>query len=131
MLIVVSTEVNYFSRLVGRSRECFMSLRISVMCSSHHSTVREGGHAIAVLARKARAPTSATVLRIWWFLHDWARFHTVGSVSNWLDDNNFNHFKHSPGNSSNFNPIENVQAILKYRLRGRHATSSEAYYCSQ
>ena len=58
-----------------------------------------------------------------WFMHDGARLHTARIVSNWLDDNNFNHFKPWPGNSPDLNPIENLWATMKQRLRGRDTST--------
>ena len=108
MLVVVSTEVNYFSRLVVGSREYWVGPSNIADRPSHPSTVRDGRCVIALLARKSRAPRSARVCYTWWFLHDWTRSHTARSVSNWLDDNNFNHFKPCLGNYSDLNPVENV-----------------------
>lgn len=57
------------------------------------------------------------------FMQDGAPAHTAKLIRNWFEWVDIEYIKDWPGNSPDFNPIENIWSLIKRRLRGRDTSS--------
>ena len=57
------------------------------------------------------------------FMQDGASCHTAKVIKEWFDFVNIDYIKNWPGNSPDLNPIENLWAIIKSKLKGRDTSS--------
>ena len=56
-------------------------------------------------------------------MQDGASCHTAKVIKEWFEFVNIDYIKNWPGNSPDLNPIENLWAIIKSKLKGRDTSS--------
>ena len=64
------------------------------------------------------------------FMQDGASCHIAKIIKEWFEFVNIDYIQDWPGNSTDLNPIENLWAIMKMRLKERYLISSQAGGCS-